>query len=122
MKTIRYLAAFLLLLTGVLHVSLTIRNPSDPAALPVLVFGIIYLAVGLLLFLGIKFAKYLGLVFPLIGLVAGFGILGISNWTAMHTLLFAIDALVAICCVSLILKRGNTKVSQKTNSVARQAD
>jgi hypothetical protein len=122
MKTIRYLAAFLLLLTGVLHVSLTIANTSDPSAMPVLAFGIIYLAVAVLFFLGIKFAKYLGLVFPLIGLAAGFGVIGVRNWTGMQTLLFAINAVVAICCISLIVKRGHSEATQETNSTAGQTD
>jgi len=105
MKKIRYLAAFLLLLTGILHVSTIIINPSDPTALPMLVFGIVYFTIGVLLFLNIKYSKYLGLIFPLIGLATGFGVVGIKNWTAMLKLFFAYDAVVAICCVLLILKR-----------------
>ena len=105
MKTIRYLAASLLLLAGILHVPPIIKNPSDPTALPMLVFGIVYFTIGVLLYLDIKYSKYLGLIFPLIGLATGFGVVGIKNWTAMLTLLFAIDAVVAICCVVLILKR-----------------
>ncbi len=108
MKTIRYLAACLLLLTGILHVPPIITNPSDSNALPMLVFGIVYFIIGVLLYLDIKYSKYLGLIFPLLGLATGFGVVGINNWTAMLTFLFAIDAVVAICCVLLILKRAKS--------------
>ena len=111
MKTIGYVAAFLLLLTGVLHVVLAIKDFSDPTALPTLIFGIIYFAIGVLFSLGSKYGKYLGLIFPLIGLAAGFGVVGIRNWTPMLTFLFAIDAVVVICCVLLLLKQAKPRAN-----------
>ena len=59
MKTIRYLAACLLLLTGVLHFLPIIKTPSDPTAIATLVGGIIYLTIGVLLIMKIKFAPLL---------------------------------------------------------------
>jgi uncharacterized membrane protein HdeD (DUF308 family) len=105
MKAIRYLAACLLLLTGVLHVIPIIKTPSDPNAVPMLVFGIVYFAIGVLLFLKVKYADLLGIIFPIIGLATGFFMVGVKNWTAMLTFLFAIDALVLICCILLLLNK-----------------
>ncbi len=69
-----------------------------------LVFGIIYFTIGVLLLMDLRFAPYLA-VFPLIGLGIGFFVVGIKNWTAMLTFLFAIDVAVIICCIRLILNR-----------------
>jgi hypothetical protein len=107
MKTIRYFAACLLLLTGVLHFLPIIKTPSDPNAVPMLIFGIIYFAIGVLLFLKIKYADLLGFIFPIIGLVIGFFVVGIKNWDAMLAFLFTIDAVVVICCVLLLLNKKN---------------
>ena len=104
MKKTRYLAASLLLLSGILHAIPIFTTPSDPNALPMLVFGIIYFTIGVLLLLDLRFSPYLG-IFPLIGLGIGFFVVGIRNWTAMLTFLFAIDVIVIICCILLILNR-----------------
>jgi hypothetical protein len=89
-------------------------------------FGIVYFTIGVLLSVNIKYSKYLGLILPLIELATGFGavgikylglifplieratgfgVVGIKDWIK---LLFAIDAVVAICCVLLIRKRVKT--------------
>ena len=77
----------------------------DSTAIPLASFGIVYLTIGFFLSLNIKYSKYLGLIIPLIELATGFGAVGIKNWIK---LLFAIDAVVVICCVLLILKRVKT--------------
>jgi uncharacterized membrane protein HdeD (DUF308 family) len=105
MKAIRYLAAGLLLLTGVLHILPIFKAPSDPNSLPMLIFGIVYFTIGVLLITNIKFATLLGLIFPIIGLGTGFFVVGIKNWTAMLTFLFVIDAVVVICCLLLLLNK-----------------
>jgi hypothetical protein len=103
MKTIRYVAAGLLLLTGVLHILPMMTKPSDPNSMPMLIFGIAYLAVGVLLILKIRFDTLLGVIFPVIGLGTGFFVVGVKNWTPMLTFLFAIDAVVVVCCLILLL-------------------
>jgi uncharacterized membrane protein HdeD (DUF308 family) len=105
MKIIRYLAAGLLLLTGILHILPMFKAPSDPNSLPMLIFGIAYFAVGVLLLLKVKFDTLLGIIFPVIGLGTGFFVVGFKNWTTMLTFLFAIDAVVATCCLILLLKK-----------------
>jgi hypothetical protein len=105
MKTIRYVAAGLLLLTGVLHLLPMLTKPSDPNSLPMLVFGIAYLAVGVLLILKVRFDTLLGVIFPAIGLGTGFFVVGVMNWTSMLTFLFAIDVVVVVCCIILMVNR-----------------
>ena len=105
MKTIRYLAGCLLLLTGVLHFLPIIETPSDPNAIGMLVGGIIYLTIGVLLIMKIKFAPLLGLFFPLLGIVLGFLVLGFKNWDSFMSFLYAIDAVVVICCLLLLLNK-----------------
>jgi uncharacterized membrane protein HdeD (DUF308 family) len=105
MKIVRYLAAFLLLLTGLLHVISVIRMPSDKNAVSMLIFGIIYFAVGLLLLFKVKYSSLAGLILPLIGLGSSFIVLGFRNLTPMLTILYAIDAAIIICCFALVLKR-----------------
>jgi uncharacterized membrane protein HdeD (DUF308 family) len=63
MKTIRYLAALLMVITGILHVLPVFKEVKDPNALPMLGFGIVYLAIGVLLFLDKKFSRILGIIF-----------------------------------------------------------
>jgi uncharacterized membrane protein HdeD (DUF308 family) len=108
MKTIRYFAAGLLLLSGILHILPMIKTPSDPNSAPMMVFGIVYFAVGVLLIMKIKFDSLLGVIFPLIGLGTGFFVVGIKNWTTILTFLFAIDVIVIICCLILLLKKNKS--------------
>ena len=105
MKPIRYLAAGLLLLTGVLHILPMFKTPSDPNSIPMLIFGIAYFAVGVMLIMKIRFDSLLGIIIPVIGLGVGLFMIGIKNWTTMLTLLFAIDAVVIICCLILLLNK-----------------
>lgn len=109
MKTIRYLAALLMVITGILHVLPMFKEVKDPNALPMLGFGVVYFAIGVLLFLDKKFSQILGIIFPLIGLGVGFGVVGLKNWDTMLTIMFIIDAVVVICCLILLLNRSKVK-------------
>lgn len=110
MKTIRFLAGILMLLTSVMHLLPMFKVPKDPNALPMLAFGIAYLATGVLLLLNKKIAPVLGIAFPLIGLATGFIVVGIKNWNTILTIMFIIDAVVAICCIILLMNRNKVKV------------
>jgi len=114
MKTIRYLAALLMVITGVLHVLPMFKEVKDPNALPMLGFGVVYLAIGVLLFMDKKISQILGIVFPLIGLGVGFGVVGLKNWDTMLTIMFIIDAVVVICCIVLLLNRNKVKTESQT--------
>jgi uncharacterized protein with PQ loop repeat len=108
MKIIRYFAVFLLLLTGVLHVLIAIKEPSAPTALPTGIFGVIYFALGLFLFFKKKLALIGSMLIPCIGLGAGLLVTGYSNWTPLFTFLYAIDAVVVASCAILFFRRSAT--------------
>jgi len=108
MKALRYLAAGLLLLTGVLHILPMFKTPSDPNSIPMLVFGIVYFTVGILLIMKIRFDSLLGVIFPLVGLGTGFFVVGIKNWDTMLTFMFAIDAVVVVFCLILLLNKNKS--------------
>lgn len=109
MKTIRYLAALLMVITGILHVLPMFKEVKDPNAMPMLGFGILYLGIGVLLYMDKKFSQILGIIFPLIGLGVGFGVVGLKNWDTMLTIMFIIDAVVVICCLILFINRNKVK-------------
>jgi hypothetical protein len=80
--------------------------------IPRLIFGVIYFAIGVLLSFTLRVSMYLGIIFPLIGLVAGFAIIGFQNWTRMLRLLYAIDVVVIIG--SLLFQRSRPIDCQRT--------
>jgi hypothetical protein len=105
MRIIRSLAASLLLLTGALHVINVVLTPGIPTALPMLIFGLVYLAIGVLLLLGAKHAELAGIVVPLIGLGAGILVSGIRNWSAFLFFLYGIDVAIVACCLVLLARK-----------------
>jgi len=109
MRTIRFLAALLLVITGVMHLVLYFKAPDDPAALGMLAFGVIFGVSGLLLFTSKMYAVMLGLVFPIIGMTAGIAKFGLNDLSYTMALLYLIDVVVVICCTYLLLKRYKAK-------------
>jgi hypothetical protein len=108
MNKVRYSAALLLILTGILHALPFFNIPREPGVIPVLAFGIVYLGIGIWLIFDLKFATALGIIFPLLGLISGI----ICDWVReIHSnanFLFAIDVIVFGCCTFLYLKRAKT--------------
>ncbi len=111
MKTVRYFAAVLMLVTGVLHILPMFQTPRDANALPMLFFGMAFLLVGILLIINQKLGPILGILFPLLGLATGFFMVGVKNWTTMLTIMFIIDAVVLICCILLLMYKEKPKVT-----------
>ncbi|WP_288372404.1 hypothetical protein [uncultured Algoriphagus sp.] len=111
MKTIRYIGSILMIATGILHFLPSFQSDPDPNAIPMLLFGIGYLFIGILLFKDHRYGKILGVILPLIGLGAGFFILGIENWNALFSLMFLIDAIVICICLILIFKKTSSKIA-----------
>jgi len=105
MKKIRLLAASLLLISGVLHLYLAIKDPSDPNFVITLVFGIIYFAIGVLFIMKRKFAIWLGLIVPLIPLALSTFMVDVNNLDAWMVIILAIDLAVVISCLILILTK-----------------
>jgi hypothetical protein len=109
MKNIRYVAALLLIISGVLHIVLYFKTPDDPGIMGVLAFGIIYAAIGLLLLMPNMYALYLGLIFPIIGIIAALVEIGINNLSYTMILLLLMDIVVIICCAYLLINRTKVK-------------
>jgi hypothetical protein len=109
MKNIRYVAAMLLIISGILHIVLYFKTPHDPGIMGVLAFGIIFAAIGLLLFMPNIYAVYLGLIFPIIGITTALVKIGIENLGYMMILLLLIDIVVIICCAYLLINRVKVK-------------
>jgi hypothetical protein len=105
MKLIRYIAALLMILTAVLHAMPFFKASQDQNAIPMLAFGIIYISIGILLILNMKFSMALGIIFPLIGIAVGVFVIGPKNVNTMLGIMFTIDVLVALCCTALLFNK-----------------
>jgi len=111
MNRIRYLAASLLCLTGIIHVARL--GLADAPAVIVVVFGVAYLITGGLLFRNNKIAYYLGTVVPLIGLCVGPIIL--TNPPILFVaFLGAIEIVVVFSCFSLIKRSRSADKAPKS--------
>ena len=104
MKSLRTLAAFLILLSGILHVFLYFKAPGDPGSTAMLIVGLIYIITGLLIFTGKKYALYLGIAIPLIGMTLSFVKFGMPEILSFSAL-FKLLGTVAVICCSIVLFR-----------------
>ena len=109
MKTIRILAAMLLLISGVLHVVAYFQAPDSPGSIPVLSFGIIYLIVGFLLFNRKKYPVYLAIIVPLIGMTLSLIKFGIPELISMSALFKVLEIIAVFSCIVLLIKSQKTK-------------
>ena len=103
MKTIRYLAASMFLLTGILHFYLAINPPPEFGSIGMIIAGIVYSATGVLLLMKVGFAPWLGLI-PIVPLVMAPSMLDLSSldWTMLW---FPIELIAVICCLILLVKK-----------------
>ena len=99
MNRIRYLAASLLCLTGLIHV---VRLGLEDAPVVIVVaFGVAYLIIGGWLFRNNKIAYYFGAIAPLIGLCVGPLILT-NPPILLAVFLGAIEIVIVVSCFYLI--------------------
>ncbi len=103
MKAIRYLAASMFLLTGILHFYLAINPTPETGSIAGLIGGIVYSATGVLLLMKVGFARWLGLI-PIIAIVMAPFMLDLTNldWTMVW---FPIELVAVICCIILLVKK-----------------
>lgn len=102
MNRIRYLAAGLLCLTGVIHVAQLVVAKLDASTIITVLFGVAYLVISFFLFRGNRTSYYLGAVVPDIGLlltIAGM----FMNSTFLAAVFIAIDVIVVLGCVYLVV-------------------
>lgn len=102
MKTIRTVAAGSLLLTGFLHsIQILLTKVIDPAVIITLIFGVIYLILGFLLFRGNRTLLWITAIIPLVGIVlAVVGML--TTPTVLGGIFILIDIVISGCCFYLI--------------------
>ena len=100
MIRIRKLAGFLLTISGITHVFQLLVYPASFHVIGAVIFGIIYLAIGLFLLLkNQRIALWLGAILPTIG-----GILGVYRFFFLHPNPFTlfhllIDLIVVPICI-----------------------
>jgi hypothetical protein len=111
MKSIRSLAASLLLLTGVLHLVSVVFAKFEPTSIITIVFGAAYLVIGFLLFRNGRNILWFGAVVPLIGLLLAVAGMFIKP-TLLGGIFIAIDMAVAACCFYLIFRKAQPELSQ----------
>jgi hypothetical protein len=104
MKTIRFIAGILLIISGVLHVILYIKTSDNPGTIGLLGFGIIYAAIGVLLFNTQVYPVYLGLIVPLIGMILSMIRFGVPELISLLMLFKVIGVTVIALCAWILLK------------------
>jgi len=102
MKTIRQIAGLLLLLYGVLHIVEYIITSDNSGSIGILVFGVIYIITGLLLFNKKLYSVYLGLIMPIIGMTLSIIKFGLPDLISLSAL-FKLIGLIVICCCGYFL-------------------
>jgi len=111
MKSLRTLAAGLLLLTGALHLVSLLWVTFDPTSLITLLFGVAYLTIGFFLFRDSRAILWLGAIVPLVGLLlAAIGMA--MNPTLLGAIFIAIDIVIAACCFMVIFRKEPNLLSQ----------
>jgi len=109
MKRIRVLAASLMLVSGVTHVSQLAIYGAQGSVIGAAAFGVIYFIIGLFLLGKGRAVLWAGAVLPSIGLFAGtyrFFFLHQNPFTIFH---FLIDLVVIPCCTVLIIRGKDLK-------------
>ncbi len=108
MNRIRYLAAGLLCLTGLIHAARLGIPKSDATFVTMaVIFGVAYLIIGGFLFRNDKTAYYFGAIVPFIGFCGGM-VKVLPNPTIWMAFLIAIDAVIVLSCFYLIKRKRST--------------
>ena len=103
-KGIRLLAAFLLVLTGIIHLALIVFSSGMEIAV-MAIFGLLYVIMGVGLFFRKRFFIYSGLVVPMLGALLGAYSYLVMKPENMTLILISIDIVVIFCCCYLVLKK-----------------
>lgn len=107
MKRFFYLIAFLLCLSGVLHLVKVFAYPMDPNSMVAIIltglFGLAYLVIGVLMFRAPERMLWSGAIFPLIGLLMT--LIGMKPNPDGYTISFIVlDVLVIAGCVYSLIR------------------
>jgi len=105
MKNLRLVAAILLILNGALHLVEYRNDSAEAGSIGILVFGLIYIITGFLLFHRRLYSLYLGLIIPAIGMTLSFVKYGIPDLFSLPALFKVIGVTVIICCLIILVRR-----------------
>lgn len=105
MKTLRFLSGLLLIINGVLHIIEYLNISNEPGSIGILIFGLIYIVIGVLLFNRKIYPIYLGVIIPLIGMILSLIKFGIPEFISLSALFKLIDFVVIICCAYLLIRQ-----------------
>jgi|LAHU01.1.fsa_nt_gb hypothetical protein len=110
MKTIRYLATGLLVLTGVLHIYLSIAESTQEQFVPTLIFGIVYCILGFLILSKKRFAIWFGLILPLLPLTGSLIKVDFKTTDLMTFIVLGLDLAILLSCLILILSKSKSQI------------
>lgn len=105
MKTIRQIAGLLLLLNGVLHFVEFLNTSNNAGNMGILVFGVIYIITGMLLFNKKTYPVYLGLIIPIIGMTLSIIKFGVPELISLSALFKLIGLIVICCCIYIFVNQ-----------------
>ena len=107
MKTIRIIAASLLIISGVLHVffAFKFKGVTNNALAYWMGDGILYLVLGILFLIKKRFAFWLGLIPIIVSIFASYG----SGYKVLTHVMHYIDLIIVICCMVLLLRKRDAK-------------
>jgi len=104
-KGIRFLAASLLVFTGVFHLALAAYAAQSVMAPGSALFGVLFVIVGIGLFLGRRLFIYLGMIIPIVGIIVGtYAYVAISPEPVIPVAA-VIDIIIILCCCYLMLHK-----------------
>jgi len=104
MKSLRNLASILLLLSGVLHLVSVALMKFETTSIISIVFGLVYLVLGILLFQNNRAVLWSAAIVPLLGLLlAAIGM--IMNPTLLGAVFILLDLIISGCCFYLISRK-----------------
>ena len=104
-KGIRFLAAILIVLNGVIHLALTASATAVEEVAVMALFGVLYVIVGIGLFLGRRLFSYLGVILPFIGACIGTYTYLTMKPETIVLLLISVDIIVILCSLYLIINK-----------------
>jgi hypothetical protein len=106
MNKLHQFAGALLVLAGLLHFLLLLSVAGDPHKIIFPVYGCLYLVSGLLFFTKLTWAPWLGLLFPLSGVMLGMLLKKMTKPGPLVAFLLILDLVVIGISAVLLLRRG----------------
>ena len=103
MKVLRYLAAILLIIAGLVHFYIATNPPPEFKPAIMVIFGLLYVVTGVLILMKKRIGLFLGLI-PIVPIAMTPMMIDFQNldWTFA---MFPVELIAVICCLILIFKK-----------------